>query len=150
MTRKWFMKLFATFFYVGYLPKAPGTWASLAALPLIVFMRNNLAYGVVMIGLFLLGRYVAAKMARELNHEDPKEIVIDEVVGMMFTMLLIPINIKSLLLGFFLFRLFDITKPWIIRKVERFTNGYGIMLDDMVAGVFANIILRCLIVGVKG
>jgi len=143
-------KLIATFFYIGCLSKAPGTWASLAALPLIIMVRNELVYGAVILALFLCGRYVAAAYARDRALEDPQEVVIDEVVGMMLTMVFIPLSLKTLLLGFFLFRLFDITKRWLVRKVERFSQGYGIMLDDIVAGVFANILLQCIVAGVKG
>ncbi|MBN1493249.1 MAG: phosphatidylglycerophosphatase A, partial [Candidatus Omnitrophica bacterium] len=68
---------------------------------------------------------------------------------MLITMFLIPVTWITVLLGFGLFRLFDITKPWLIKKVERFPKGYGIMLDDIVAGVFANVILQCILMGAQ-
>ncbi|MFC1809848.1 phosphatidylglycerophosphatase A [Candidatus Omnitrophota bacterium] len=149
MNKEKYIKLIGTFFYSGYLPKAPGTWGSLATLPLIFILKSDTLYVSVMVLLFFVGRYAAHQMAQELGVEDPKHVVIDEVVGMMMAMFTIHVSLFTIVLGFGLFRLFDITKPWIIRKVERYPNGYGIMLDDIIAGVFANVILQCIVMGMK-
>jgi phosphatidylglycerophosphatase A len=148
--KKAFIKCVATFFYAGYLPKAPGTWGSIAALPLVCLIGNTGVYMGVLIVILLVGCWAAGAMAETVGSKDPKQVVVDEVAGMMITMLLIPITGSSVLLGFVFFRLFDITKPWLVRKAERFPKGYGIMLDDVVAGIFANVMLRCILMGVQG
>ena len=88
--------------------------------------------------------YTSSVSASLLKQNDPKEVVIDEVVGMMITMFLIPATVFSLVMGFALFRFFDITKPWLVGKAEKMPGGYGIMLDDIVAGLFANILMQCI------
>ncbi len=77
--------------------------------------------------------------------KDPSHVVIDEVCGYLFTMILIPFTWVNVILGFFLFRALDITKPYPIRKVEKLKDGYGIVLDDVLAGIYANIIMQIFI-----
>lgn len=77
--------------------------------------------------------------------KDPSQIVIDEVCGYLFTMILIPFNWVNVIVGFFLFRILDILKPYPIRKIENLRDGYGIVLDDVLAGIYANIILQIFI-----
>lgn len=144
MEKKGVSRCLATFFYVGYLPKAPGTWGSLATIPLIVFLHNDIVYAAVVVALIIVGTYVSQQMSVVEGVSDPKEVVIDEVAGMMITMFLIPVSIFSLVMGLALFRFFDIFKPWLVGKAEKLPGGYGIMLDDIVAGLFANILLQCM------
>lgn len=138
-------RMVATFFCVGNMPFASGTWGTVATLPFVIVLgmaHNYMLSVAVIVTLFVVGRYAAHVVAETDGIEDPKYVVIDEVVGMMITMLFVPVTAVTLALGFILFRFFDITKPWIIKRVERYPKGYGIMFDDMLAGVFANIILQ--------
>ena len=81
-------------------------------------------------------------MCRLRNNSDPQEVVIDEVAGMLITLFFIPFTWLNVGIGFALFRLFDILKPWPIASVERIKHGYGVMLDDIIAGVFANFLMQ--------
>ncbi len=121
----------------------PGTWASIAGLLIYLFIRNNLfIYLSATALLTMLGFVVCRKAERVFGSKDPKEVVIDEVCGMLITYLLIPFGTANLVIGFLLFRGFDILKIYPISKLERITKGRGIMLDDIVAGIFANITLQ--------
>jgi phosphatidylglycerophosphatase A len=129
---------FATCSYVGYLPLAPGTWGSvLACVILYIFPQSG--NPVVLVFLVVAG-IVTAERARA-GEEDPGRIVIDEYVGMVMTMVGHNLTIWNLVEGFILFRAFDILKPYPIRKLERLPGGYGIVADDLLAGVFASIVL---------
>ena len=132
----------ATFFYVGYIPGMPGTYGSLAAIPFIFFLQSPMYFIAVIIVLFLAGRYSARVIAENQGNDDPQCIVIDEVVGMMIALFLIPYTLKMVCLSFIAFRLFDIVKPFGIRKLETIPHGYGIMLDDVAAGICANIVVH--------
>ncbi len=79
------------------------------------------------------------------NKKDPSHVVIDEVCGYLFTMILIPFTWVNVIVGLFLFRVLDITKPYPIRKIEKIKGGYGIVLDDVLAGIYANIIMQIFI-----
>ncbi len=122
-------RLLASWFGAGFLPTAPGTWGSAAALPLaaLLFWAG---------GSLLLG--LAALAVRDDADQDPAWIVIDEVVGQWLTLLLIPPGWLGYGLGFALFRLFDIKKPWPVDEIDRrVKGGLGIMLDDVLAGLYA-------------
>ncbi|MEC3860981.1 phosphatidylglycerophosphatase A [Mesobacterium sp. TK19101] len=145
------MKAIATFFYVGLLRPAPGTWGSLAALPF--------AYGIHTIGGFWLllaltvlgfgaGWIATHEVTKGTTDHDPSYIVIDEVVGQWIA--LFPVSYGALMMGigverlwpgwvagFLLFRLFDIWKPWLVGWADRRGDALGVMLDDVIAGVFA-------------
>ena len=137
--------LIATGFYSGYLPKAPGTWGSLIGL-LLFFLLQNLSlhfYLAVVAGLFIVGSFAAGETEKILDTRDPGIVVIDEIVGMLITLAAIPVTPLNLLLGFILFRIFDIVKPFPIRLIDqRFHGGLGIMLDDVVAGIYALVTLH--------
>ena len=133
--------LIGTFFYVGKLPWFPGTWGSLAGLLIAWFFTDSILAGL-MIFLFFLGVYASTRMSEELKQEDPKEVVIDEVVGMGVSLLFLPRSWIFLLAAFLLFRLLDIRKPGFIRRFEQFPSGWGIMLDDLAAGIVANLVLQ--------
>ena len=132
---------FATWFGVGYLPKIPGTWASAAALPpayLIVLWGGAYWLAISSGIIFVIGVWVSSRTASILEKSDPSEVVIDEIVGQWITLLFVPFSIYVYLAGFFLFRLFDIWKPWPIYLIDgKMKNGLGIMLDDVVAGIYA-------------
>lgn len=139
-------KFFASVGGAGYLPLAPGTWGAavgaLALLPLQSMAAFPLLILLILSSFILtwLGAIVAQKLEPEWG-EDPKQYVMDEFVGVWVAMIghsLSPINI---LLGFILFRIFDIAKPLGIRRFERVPKGWGVMLDDVAAGIYANIVL---------
>ncbi len=136
-------RLVGSFFFFGRSPYAPGTVGSLAALLLYYPIRNSASlYVITILIVFIIGTWSARKMCVKLSDDDPQEVVIDEVVGMLIALFLIPCNVITVISGFALFRLFDIIKPWPIKRLESIKNGYGVMLDDVLAGVFANIVLQ--------
>ena len=127
----------ATFFYLGKLPFAPGSWGSLGALLLWVLLPVTFSVHLsVIIILFVLGVYSSNKMAKYLNDDDPSEVVIDEVVGMGISLFMLPHSFGLYLLAFILFRIFDIYKPLFIYRIQTLSGGWGIMLDDVIAGLF--------------
>jgi phosphatidylglycerophosphatase A len=124
----------------GTLPKAPGTWGSLVALPFIPLWQMLPDWGYwLMLGITMLfGFWLCGKVADDLRVHDHEGIVWDEMVGMWITLWLVPEGWQWLLAGFLMFRFFDILKPWPIRWIDRHVHGgVGIMLDDVLAGVFA-------------
>ena len=139
--------IIATGFYSGYLPKAPGTWGSLVGL-LLFFLLHTLSLGtylIVVLGIFLIGTFAAGEAEKIMDHQDPGLVVIDEIVGMLVTMIAIPATPLAMALGFALFRIFDIWKPFPVGFVDqRLHGGLGIMLDDIVAGIYSLIILQLL------
>ena len=135
----------ATGLYVGYLPKAPGTWGSLLALP-IHFLLSRLAFKThmwVLVCFFVAAVLIAGSAEKILDRKDPGVVVIDEIMGMLIALLLAPDDFRFWILGFVLFRLFDITKPFPIRWIDRRINGgIGIVMDDVLAGFFSLILLE--------
>ena len=137
-------KLIATLYYVGYFPYAPGTLGTLAAVPLY-YIVSGLPYYLYLSFtiLFILLSVWAAGIAEWIYQEkDPGYIVADEVAGYLVTMALVPFTLTNIVIGFFLFRFFDIVKPPPSRQSERLKGGLGVVMDDVVAGVYANILLQ--------
>ncbi|MBL0732520.1 MAG: phosphatidylglycerophosphatase A [Desulfosarcina sp.] len=129
----------------GYIPFAPGTMGSIVALPLPFFLSGiNLYYTVPLILIFIIFSVVIADYAEKIiNKKDPGVIVIDEIAGIIITFAGIPLNILTITAGFFIFRFFDILKPFPIRLIEKkIPGGAGIVLDDVAAGILSNIVLR--------
>lgn len=140
--------LIATGCYSGYLPKAPGTWGSLAGLLLFLLLQplDLLPYLTVVLVLFIAGTLAAGEAEKILDNRDPGVVVIDEIVGMLITMSGVPLTPLTLLLGFILFRFFDIAKPFPVNFFDRrFHGGLGIMLDDVVAGLYSLVFLHILL-----
>jgi phosphatidylglycerophosphatase A len=135
----------ATGGYLGHMPIAPGTFGSLPGLLICLGMsRISLCYAI-LLALVLTGvATVIAQQAKELiGVRDPSSIVIDEITGMTVTLLGIPLTPFSLILGFFVFRAFDILKPFPIRLLDqKVPGGAGIVLDDVMAGVYGNLLIR--------
>ena len=126
----------ATFFYLGKLPFAPGSWGSLGALLLWLLLPVTFSVQLsVIIILFVLGIYSSSRMAKYLDDHDPSEVVIDEVVGMGISLFMLPHSPGLYLLAFILFRGFDILKPSFIYRIQNLPGGWGIMLDDVLAGL---------------
>lgn len=136
-------RMIASVFYIGYLPVAPGTLGSLAALVLYYFICHNaLIMGAVILIVTMLGFMTAGAVEKMFEEKDPGEIVIDEFSGMLISLYRIPPAMGYVVAGFLLFRFFDIVKPKPIQNLERLKGGLGIMSDDIVAGVYANMILQ--------
>jgi phosphatidylglycerophosphatase A len=138
----------ASAFYIGFIPGAPGTYASLAT-TLVFFIIVRLSHqtssalhlsAVCLIS--LVGVLISAEISRNTGVEDPSYIVIDEVAGQLLTFLFLPVNALNLILGFVVFRIFDIKKPYPIRRLESLNRGVGVMADDLLAGVYGNLVLQ--------
>jgi len=145
---KRFIVLLSSWFYTGYIPLAPGTFGSLAGVPLCYLVsRLHPFFGLVFVGGFVsLSIWVADRAETLFQEKDSSTIVIDEVAGITVSLFLIPFNLVQLVLGFLLFRGFDILKPFPIRLIDsRVPAGLGIVLDDVIAGLYANIALRAIL-----
>lgn len=143
----WFYKLIATFFGIGYIGKGAGT---VAAFFLCLLLYGGTAFSthpsgllLLTVALFFIGVGVSGKVEKSWG-KDNKRVVIDEVSGMGVTLLFLPINLLTLSIGFVLFRFFDIVKPLYIRRLENLKGGWGVMLDDLAAGIYSNIILQAM------
>lgn len=142
--------LLAFGFGSGLSPKMPGTIGTLAAIPFFLLFAGLplIGYLFIIVVACAAGVYICDYAATKMRVHDHAGIVWDEFVGYWITMLLIPVNWKTVLLGFVLFRLFDIIKPWPINVVDRKTmGGFGIMLDDAMAGVAAWLCMMALVYG---
>ena len=136
-------QLVATCFGIGYCPVASGTAASIAGMGLIyALLPYPTLYLPVLIGLLVLGTVTAGRLARAIDAKDPGIVVIDEVVGLMIAMIGIPWTWPNVICGFFLFRALDMFKIYPINKFEALPGGVGIMLDDVMAGLYTNVILN--------
>jgi phosphatidylglycerophosphatase A len=142
--------LLATFGYIGYFPIAPGTVGSAAGVALWVLVRwagidsPAAALGVAAV-LLVSGAWAASHAERDLGLKDPGPVVVDEVMGQLVTLAFAPATSTAMVAGFVLFRLFDVVKPWPAGRLEDVHGGWGIMLDDLMAGVYACATLQALI-----
>ncbi|KJV07956.1 phosphatidylglycerophosphatase A family protein [Methylocucumis oryzae] len=137
--------LFLAFgFGSGLARTAPGTFGTLAAVPIygVLLLSNNWVYGLVVLLVTGIGIWLCDVATKMLGEHDFGGIVWDEIAGFLLTMWFVPFSWQNLVLGFVLFRLFDIVKPWPIKTVDRqVSGGFGIMLDDILAGIYAGVIL---------
>ena len=138
-----FYRIIASVFYIGYLPIAPGTLGSLSALILYYFVGHDaIIMAVAILIVIVLGFITTGKVEKMFGEKDPGEIVIDEFAGMLITLYRIPPTMGYVVTGFLLFRFFDIVKPKPIKNLEKLKGSLGIMSDDIIAGVYANILLQ--------
>ncbi len=138
-------RLLATFFGVGSFPLVPGTAASAVAALGYKLSLHDLSlplFALLVAGLFFVGTWSAAVHAAELGVPDPGRIVIDEVCGQLVALAFLPSDWTAVAAAFVLFRVFDIIKPWPIRRLERLPGGWGIMADDVGAGLAAAVVGR--------
>jgi len=141
--RKFVVLAISSFFYVGFLPLIPGTFGSLAGLALFYLIKDNTpVYLLFTLILIILGFLVTGEAEKILNKKDARPIVIDEVSGMLLSLLFLPYDIKLVIIGFFLFRLLDTLKPYPAGPIQRLKGGIGVMSDDIVVGIYTNIILQ--------
>lgn len=158
----WFYTLFATGCLSGYAPVASGTVGTMVAIPLyllLLYAGNALRMGwltwllyvVVSIVLFVCGTQGADKVEDATQQKDSGIIVIDEIVGYLVTMFLVPQRWLLVIIGFFVFRFFDIFKPYPIRKLDKnpTLKGFGVMIDDVLAGVYGAIVMHILVLVMK-
>ena len=140
--------ILGTWFGSGLAPVASGTFGTLAAAPLVALsgIFPPLFSVLVLMVMTLVAIWASQVVHKLLKKVDPSEVVIDEVAGFLLTMLWIPLSWGTLLAGFLLFRLFDIWKPWPANAAERLHGGLGIVLDDLVAGLYANLGLRVILI----
>jgi len=137
--------MMATGFGVGYSPIAPGTLGTLIAIPVYYFLSEipSPIYEITLIAFFFLSVWISGNAETFFRKKDDQRIVIDEIIGFLITMLWVPKATLFIIVGFILFRFFDILKPFPIRQVDkRLKGGFGVVLDDVIAGFYANIILR--------
>jgi phosphatidylglycerophosphatase A len=128
---------------VGCFPFIPGTFGSIAGLILFYFIKDNMfVYITFTLLLTILGFLISGKTERVFGKKDAQCIVIDEVCGMLLSLIFIPYDIKLVFAGLVLFRIFDATKPYPIDKLQTLKGSAGIMSDDIVAGLYTNIVLQ--------
>jgi phosphatidylglycerophosphatase A len=131
--------------YIGFFPIAPGTVGSAAGVALYVAARYVAVPYIelmLIVALFVAGVVFTRTCEEDLQCIDPGPIVIDEVMGMLITLFMVPVGWGGILLGFLLFRALDVVKPFPARQLERLHGGLGVMADDAMAAVYANLLLR--------
>ena len=139
---KLFSNLISTFFFLGRLPIAPGTWGSLGAITVWALIPETMWFRIILLSFTLVVGFISCEITlKQSNDPDPSYIVIDEVVGVWIALLFAPKTIFFFTLGFLLFRLFDITKPSFIYSIQFLKGSLGVMLDDIFAGLLSLLIL---------
>jgi phosphatidylglycerophosphatase A len=141
------IKLLATGFGAGLAPVAPGTIGTLVGvlICLIFFPLHWLMRFLIVIFLLVLAIYIAERAEQVYRKKDDQRIVIDEIAGFQVTMLPVAITGLHLLVGFVLFRIFDILKPFPLRDLQKISGGLGIVLDDVAAGIYAGVLMLLLV-----
>jgi len=121
------------------MPFAPGTFGTLGAIPVVLLLNYLETWhsALILIAFAALGVFTAGRTQDLLGRTDPPEVVIDEVTGFLLTMLLLKFSWSALCFGFFLFRFFDIVKPYPLKRAEKLRGGFGIIMDDLLAGLYA-------------
>jgi phosphatidylglycerophosphatase A len=146
MTKFWLA--IATGLGAGYAPVASGTFGTLVGIPIVFLLMQcctSFTFAVATAAIFFVGVKAAGVAEWYYEESDSGKIVIDEIVGYMITMFLIPMSAKTLIIGFFLFRFFDVVKIWPARHFDRSPGPWAVMLDDVFAGLYSNIALHFLI-----
>ena len=138
----------ATCGYLGYVPIAPGTFGSAAGLAVFLAVRSTGSVTVelaTIVILFAIGIWSGTVAEHHFGGVDPGPIVLDEVVGMLITLALLPVTFTGAIVGFLVFRVLDVVKPWPSRRFEQLPGGLGVMADDGMAAVYGNLVMRGLI-----
>ncbi len=138
------LKNIATLSFIGYLPYAPGTWGSFAAVAFVIFVKPPLtAHFLIIVSGIAVGVIASHIAEKVIGYSDSKEIIIDEFMGYLVSVFSLPHSYGYLLAAFILFRFFDILKPLAISKLERtLSGGLGVMADDILAGIYTNIMIH--------
>ena len=136
-------KLIATFFYLGYFPFASGSFASIFGAALALFLsRVPVVYVMVFLIITVLGFYAGGRVEKMVEEKDPSCVVIDEVSGSLIAFFMLPTTPSVAISAFFLFRAFDMFKIYPANKFEELKGGTGIMMDDIVAGIYTNLVMQ--------
>lgn len=138
----------ATCGYLGYVPVAPGTFGSAAGLAVFFAIRSTGSVTVelaAIVVLFAIGVWSGTIAEHHFGGIDPGPVVLDEVVGMLITLALLPVNLTGAIVGFFIFRVLDVVKPWPSAQFEKLPGGLGVMADDGMAAIYGNLAMRGLI-----
>ncbi len=138
------LKYIATLGFIGYMPIAPGTFGSAVTMLYFILVKPSIFHNAVLLLIIIpLGIIASEKTETILNEKDSRHIVIDEVGGYALSVFLLQSNLMTYIMAFFIFRFFDILKPPPIRYIERkVSGGTGIMLDDLIAGIYTNITIQ--------
>ncbi|MBN3038881.1 MAG: phosphatidylglycerophosphatase A [Candidatus Omnitrophica bacterium] len=137
------IKIIASFFYLGYVPFAPGTAGSLGALVIYLFCRKSLfLHTVVLLGVCVVGFLVCGPAEKIFGRKDSPRIVIDEVAGLLLAYWGLELDLLLIVLGFILFRVLDAAKVYPVNKLEKLKGAWGVMGDDLCAGLYTNIALQ--------
>jgi phosphatidylglycerophosphatase A len=152
MLHQWISVRIATFlasgFGVGFIPVAPGTFGSVLGVGIVGLLAltgiSQAWYALLCVAVFLAGVPISRRAAEAGGVKDPGWIVIDEIAAILFIFINLPFNPVTALLGFLVFRVFDITKPYPIRLLEKLPHGWGIMTDDVAAGFYTGLLLAVL------
>jgi phosphatidylglycerophosphatase A len=143
VNRRFFPLALATVFGVGYIPFAPGTFGSAAGLLVWWLLPSSAAVqALAIVVLFVVGSWSGGVAEDHFRGTDPSHVVVDEVMGMLMTLFLNPVGGWGVVGGFLLFRVADVVKPFPARRLERLPGGVGVMADDAMAAVYANLALR--------
>ena len=144
--RKLIIKILSTFFYVGYLPFAPGTFASIIGVGLFCLMKGR---GVLYVAstfiLIILGLLITTEAEKIFDKKDAGCIVIDEVAGMLIAFMAVPYDATFIIITFIIFRMLDILKPYPAGLLQNLKGGLGVMGDDIAAGLYTNIIIQAVL-----
>jgi phosphatidylglycerophosphatase A len=138
----------ATCGYIGYVPVAPGTFGSAVGLAVFALVRSadsQLIEALTIVALFAVGVWSGTEAEHHFGGVDPAPVVMDEVVGMLITLAFLPVNWIGAVVGFLVFRLLDVYKPWPAARFEDLPGGLGVMADDGMAAVYGNLLMRALI-----
>jgi phosphatidylglycerophosphatase A len=138
----------ATCGYLGYVPVAPGTFGSALGLVLFFAVRSSGSVAVelfVIATVFVVGLWSGTIAEHHFGGIDPGPVVLDEVLGMLITLALLPVNLAGAIVGFVVFRVLDVVKPWPSARFERLPGGLGVMADDAMAAIYGNLMMRGLI-----
>ena len=145
-SRPLFSLAIATVFGIGYVPIAPGTFGSAAGLLLwMVLPGATLVQGAAIVALFVLGSIAGNAAEHHFGRTDPRQVIIDEVMGMLITLFLNPVDLKGAFVGFLFFRATDVIKPYPANRLEGLPGGIGVMADDAMAAIYANLALRAIL-----
>lgn len=137
------IKILSTFFYIGYLPAIPGTFASIMGAFLFYLTKDNIfVYALLILGSLFLGFWVSGEAEKIFNKKDARCIVIDEISGMLLCFIFLPYDLRLTIIVFCLFRILDALKPYPANLVQNLKGGIGVMGDDLVAAAYTNIIIQ--------
>jgi phosphatidylglycerophosphatase A len=152
---KWIRRIFGSLFFLGYIPGAPGTIGSCVLVALLWYARSRvgnffypappLAFWLVWLGLTAISIFLSNDAEATFGRRDAKQIIIDECAGQFIVFFMVPLTVRTLILGLALFRFFDIVKPFPVYRIEELEDGVGITMDDAAAGILANVTLHAVL-----